>query len=161
MSYIKDISLTFIRFHYDAWRPETAIHHTDIWLPSGHNISDSNWKPLLTPTPIEQEYTSGHGCVGGAAAAALKAFNGGDEIDVTISSLVTQPPQKVLTRHFTNLSAAAHEIGISRVYGGVSIIHHNFFELGQLTSSVSNRSILLSRPRLLWRLGFGLDAKQK
>jgi hypothetical protein len=112
--------LTLRRFHYNTWRPETAIHRTDIWLPSGHNVSDPSWTPLITPTPIEQEYTSGHGTVGGAAAAALKAFNGGDDIDVTVSSLVTQTPQHVLTRHITNLTAAGYEIGMSRVYGGVS-----------------------------------------
>jgi hypothetical protein len=82
---------------------------------------------LLTPTPIEQEYTSGHASVGGAAAAVLKGFNGGDKVDVTISSLVTQPPQQVITRHFTNLSAAAQENSDSRIYGGVSITPNNFF----------------------------------
>jgi len=82
---------------------------------------------LITPTPIEQEYTSGHATVGGAAAAVLKAFNGGDKIDVTVSSNVTQQPQHVLTRHFTNLSAAAQEISMSRVYAGVSITPSNFF----------------------------------
>jgi hypothetical protein len=81
---------------------------------------------LLTPTPIEQEYTSGHATVGGAAVAILKAFNGGEKVDVTISSLVTQPPQQVITRHFTNLSAAAQEISDIRVYGGVSITINNF-----------------------------------
>jgi len=75
---------------------------------------------LITPTPIEQEYTSGHASVGGAAAAVLRAFNGGDKVNVTVSSLVTQPPQQVITRHFTNLSVAAQEISNSRVYGGVS-----------------------------------------
>jgi hypothetical protein len=85
---------------------------------------------LLNPTPIEQEYTSGHASVGGAAAAVLRAFNGGDKINVTVSSLVTQPPQQVLTRHFTNLSAAAQEISNSRVYGGVSITPSNFPKQG-------------------------------
>jgi hypothetical protein len=118
---LRNFLLTPRRFHYNTWRPETAIHSTDIWLPSGHNVSDPFWTPLITPTPIEQEYLSGHGTVGGAAAAALKAFNGGgDNINVTVSSLVTQAPQHVLTRHITNLTAAGYEIGTSRVYGGVS-----------------------------------------
>jgi hypothetical protein len=90
---------------------------------------------LITPTPIEQEYTSGHASVGGAAAAVLKAFNGGDKIDVTVSSLVTQQPEQVITRHFTNLSTAAQEISNSRVYGGVSITPSNVVDI-QLTFSV-------------------------
>lgn len=110
-----------MRFHYNSWRPETALHRTDIWLKSGHNISDPNYRPLITPTPIEQEYTSGHASVGGAAAAVLKVFNGGDKIDVTVSSNVTEQPFHVSTRHFTTLSGAAQEISDSRVFGGVSL----------------------------------------
>lgn len=112
----------FVRWHYNSWRPETAIHRTDIWLKSGHNISEPSWRPLITPTPIEQEYTSGHGSVGGAAAAILRAFNGGDKIEVIVSSNVTQAPYHVSTRRFTNLSEAAQEIAYSRVYGGVSVL---------------------------------------
>jgi hypothetical protein len=107
------------KFKYNTWRPETAIRRTDKWLPSGHDVSDPSWTPLITPTPIEQEYTSGHGTVGGAAAAALKAFNGGDEIDVTVSAVVSQAPQYVSTRRITNLTQAGYEMGMSRVYGGI------------------------------------------
>ena len=82
---------------------------------------------MINPTPIEQEYTSGHATIGGAAAAVLKAFNCGDNINVTVSSLVTQQPERVITRHFTNLSAAAQEISYSRVYGGVSITPSSIF----------------------------------
>ncbi|KAE9371834.1 acid phosphatase/Vanadium-dependent haloperoxidase [Stipitochalara longipes BDJ] len=107
------------KFYYNSWRPETALHRTDIWLPSGHNLSQPDYTPLITPTPIEQEYTSGHATVGGAGAAVLRGFNGGDVVNVTISSLVTQNPQHVSTRHFTNLSVAAQEISDSRVFGGI------------------------------------------
>jgi hypothetical protein len=103
---------------------------------------------LLNPTPIEQEYTSGHATVGGAAAAVLKAFNGGDKVNLTISSLVTQPPQKVITRHFTNLSVAAQEIGDSRVYGGVSITPSNFLNAVDIGLTFPYRSTLYSRPIL-------------
>jgi hypothetical protein len=101
---------------------------------------------LLTPTPIEQEYTSGHATVGGAAAAVLKAFNGGDKINVTVSSFVAQQPEQVITRHFTNLSAAAQEISDSRVYGGVRITPGNVIDL-QLTFPY--RSTLHSQPILV------------
>lgn len=65
--------------------------------------------------------TSGHGTVGGAAAAVLKAYNGGDTVNFYVSSLITQTPQHVSTRHYTNLTAAGLEISYSRVYGGVRI----------------------------------------
>jgi hypothetical protein len=92
-------------------------------------VSDTTWTPLITLTPIEQEYTSGHGTVGGAAAAVLKAFNGGDNVNITISASVTQAPQMVLTRNYTNISAMGNEIGTSRVYGGVSSAIPKYVEL--------------------------------
>jgi hypothetical protein len=107
------------RWHYNSWRPVTAINRTDIWLVSGHNISDPSWESLLQPTPIEQEYTSGHGTIGGAAGAVLKAYNKGDAINITVSSLVGQAPSYVSTRHYNNITEATVEIGTSRVYGGV------------------------------------------
>lgn len=109
------------RFRYNTWRPETALHRTDIWLPSGHDLSQPDYRPLIIPTPIEQEYTSGHASTGSAAAAVLKAFNGGDNVDVTISSLVGQNGE-VLTRHFSNITVGAEEISNSRIYGGVSFL---------------------------------------
>ncbi|PMD16115.1 hypothetical protein NA56DRAFT_709210 [Hyaloscypha hepaticicola] len=59
--------------------------------------------------------------VGGAGASVSGAFNGGDEVDVTISSLVTQNPQHVSTRNFTKLSIAAQKISGSRVFGGIHL----------------------------------------
>lgn len=144
----------WFRFHYETWRPETAIQRKDIWLPSGHNVSDPSWTPLITPTPIEQEYSSGHGTVGGAAAAALKIFNGGDVINVTVSSLVTQAPQHVLTRHFVNLTAAGYEIGTSRVYGGVSTSEIGCC-LGLTTNLFADSFHILSRQRRRRRLAGG------
>jgi hypothetical protein len=86
--------------------------------------------------------------VGGAAAAVLKAFNGGDKINVTISSNVTQQPQQVITRHFTNLSVAAQEIGQSRIYGGVSITPSKFLNVVDIGLTFPYRSTLYSRSRL-------------
>jgi hypothetical protein len=97
----------------------TAINRTDIWLLSGHNVSDSSWESLLQPTPIEQEYMSGHSTVGAVAGAVLKAYNKGDAINITVSSVVGQAPSYVSTRHYNNITEAAVEIGTSRGYGGV------------------------------------------
>jgi len=66
-------------------------------------------------TPFSPDATTG-----GAAGAVLKAFNGGDEVNLTVSAVVPQSPGLVLTRHFTNLTAAAQEISDSRFFGGVS-----------------------------------------
>lgn len=100
----------------------TAIQRLDVWLPSGRNVSDPAWGPLLRPTPSHPDYVSGHSTFGGAAAAVLRAWVGGDAVDAVVSSNVTIDGRGVITRRFTSLRAAAEENSKSRVYGGVSLI---------------------------------------
>jgi hypothetical protein len=103
-------------FH-NTWRPVTAIRRTDIWLPSGNNVSDPTWTPLLSPTPNHQEYTSTHACFGAAAAAVITKWNGGDEIDVIASTNATGAGP--LTRPYTSIRQAVKDNGDSRVFGGI------------------------------------------
>jgi hypothetical protein len=113
--------LTQFRFQYNNWRPVTAIQRTDIWLSTGLNVSDPSWTPLLIPTPSHPDYPSTHATFGGTASAVIRAYNkGSDTIDATISSNVTLNNRGVITRTYTNLTAAAIENGESRVFGGVS-----------------------------------------
>ncbi|PGH09412.1 hypothetical protein AJ80_07687 [Polytolypa hystricis UAMH7299] len=107
------------KYFHGGWRPVTAIHRTDIWLPSGKNVSDPSWTPLLTPTPNHQDYLSTHATFGGAGAEVIRNFNGGDEVDAYLSSNVTFDSVGVITRHITSLKAAAKENGDSRVFGGI------------------------------------------
>ena len=107
----------------------TAIQYPHIWLPSGDNVFQAGWTPLLVPTPSHQDYVSTHGTFGGAASAVLRAYVGGDTINATISSNVTLNNRGVITRKFTNLTATAIENGQSRVFGGVSDSSSPFFVL--------------------------------
>jgi hypothetical protein len=63
---------------------------------------------------------STHSTYGGAAAAVIRAWNGGDKIDATWSSNVTLDNRGVITRRYTSLKFAAEENSRSRVFGGVS-----------------------------------------
>ncbi|KAK0632650.1 phosphatidic acid phosphatase type 2/haloperoxidase [Immersiella caudata] len=108
-----------VKYAYEGWRPVTAFHRTDIWLPSGVNVSDPSWTPLLRPTPNHPDYVSTHSTYGGAAAAVIRAWNGGDKIDATWSSNVTLDNRGVITRRYTNLTFAAEENSRSRVFGGI------------------------------------------
>ena len=107
------------RYFYNSWRPVTAIQKPGIWLPSGLDVSNSSWTPLLAPTPNHQDYLSTHATFGGAGAAVIAAFNGGDKVDVLLSSNVTVDNIGVITRRITNLTAAAVENGDSRIFGGI------------------------------------------
>lgn len=101
------------KFHFDFWRPITAIRHADM-LKNRAIVAEPDWTPLL-PTPPFPSYTSGHSSFSGAAAAALAAFFGSDA--VRFSSTSESLPGK--RRSFTSFSAAANEAGMSRIYGGI------------------------------------------
>ncbi|KAK5651499.1 hypothetical protein OQA88_11953 [Cercophora sp. LCS_1] len=107
------------KYAYDGWRPVTAIQRTDIYLPSGKNVSDPSWSPLLRPTPNHPDYVSTHSTFGAAAAAVIAAWNGGDKANFTLSSNVTLDARGVITRSYTSLEAASNENSRSRVLGGV------------------------------------------
>lgn len=107
------------KYTYNYWRPVTAIRRPGTWLPSGLDVYDPNWTPLLTPTPNHQDYTSTHSTFGGAAAAVIRAYNGGDNIDILFSSNVTVDNVGVLTRRYTSVTQAAVDNANSRVFGGI------------------------------------------
>jgi membrane-associated phospholipid phosphatase len=91
------------KYRFDVWRPVTAIRE-----------EDPDWSPLL-PTPPFPAYTSGHSSFSGAAAAALAAFFGSD--DVRFGSTSDGLPGVV--RVYAGFWAAAEEAGMSRIYGGI------------------------------------------
>lgn len=102
----------------------TAIRYPEIYLKSGKSVTDPTWDPLLLPTPNHQDYLSTHATFGGAAGAVIRAWNGGDQVNVTLSSNVTIDNVGVVTRRITSLAAAVKENGDSRVFGGVSLFFY-------------------------------------
>lgn len=129
------------RFTYNNWRPVTAINRPGIWLSTGLNVSDPSWTPLLIPTPSHPDYVSTHSTFGGAASAVIRAFNkGSDKINITVSSNVTLDNRGVITRRYTNLTAAAIENGDSRVFGGVS----SYFGSSTVLTCLDSLSIRIS-----------------
>lgn len=111
------ISAWDAKYAYNLWRPITAIQNADL-DGNAATTKDATWAPLLT-TPPFPTYTSGHSTFSGAAAAALGAFFGTDEVSFVARSEVSG----VADRGFTSFREAAEEAGISRIYGG---IHFNF-----------------------------------
>ena len=100
------------KYFYDSWRPVTAINALKVGARS--DGSDSAWEPLL-PTPAHPEYVSGHSAFSGAAAEVLRRWFGRDDLPFDVES-DTVPDVR---RHFPTLTAAAREIGMSRIWGGI------------------------------------------
>jgi membrane-associated phospholipid phosphatase len=113
------------KFHYDFWRPISAIRNADL-TNNRDTLADADWTPLIK-TPPFPSYTSGHSTFSAAAAAVLANFFGTDRASFTSTS-ETLPG---VTRSFGTFSAAAEEAGMSRIYGG---IHWSFDNSAGLAS---------------------------
>jgi PAP2 superfamily len=113
------------KFHYDFWRPRTAIRFPDDG--NSGTSTDPSWEPLLDTPPV-QDYPSTHSVLGAAAAEVLGRILG-DRTSFTFTSSTAEQPF-VETRSFTRFSQAANENADSRVQAG---IHFRFATNAGLT----------------------------
>lgn len=102
------------KFHYDFWRPYTAIRAaaTD---GNDHTEADLQWEPLMDTPPV-QDYPSTHSMLGNAAATVLNALVGSNK-GFTMTSTTADPAGS--TRTFENFTEAARENADSRVLAGI------------------------------------------
>jgi hypothetical protein len=110
------------KYWYDVIRPETAIRvrASQFKNPDARVVRQSDWQSYI-PTPEFPSYTSGHSTFGGAGCEMIAYFLGRDKISFSGRSpdQVLWPQLSGVTRHWTSLTHAAEENGISRIYGGV------------------------------------------
>ena len=92
------------KYHYDYWRPQTAIRQL---YPE-----QADWGPMMQP-PFHPEYVSGHSAFSGAAAAVLEHYLGRKRFCITAPELFD------LERCFAGFNEAAEEAGRSRIFGGI------------------------------------------
>jgi hypothetical protein len=119
------ISVFENKFHYNHWRPYTAIR----WAANDGNpntIPDPDWNNLHKHTYAFPSYPSAHGCASGAAMSILEDTFGKDysftmtteEVDASgpMSGKIKMNPA---TRSFRNFASAAMECSLSRIYLGI------------------------------------------
>src|SRR5262245_17199352 len=99
------------KYHYNHWRPITAIRLADT-DGNDDTAADAAWTPLQT-TPNHQEYVSGHSAISGAVAHVLAAIFG-DNVSFEHGSDTLAG----VTRTHTSFSAAADEANESRIFTG-------------------------------------------
>ncbi len=102
------------KFHYNFWRPYTAIHKADL---DGNYATamDNDWTSS-EPTPPVHDYPSTHSALGNAAATVLAGLLG-DNTAFSFSSPTALPGHDV--RSFKSFSQAAKENAESRVMAGI------------------------------------------
>jgi hypothetical protein len=102
------------KYHYNFWRPVTAIRNGDI---DGNDATerDASWTPFLN-TPMHPEYPCAHCIVSGTVGTILQAeFRNG-----TIPVLSTNSPTaQNAKRSWTNIEDFMQEVANGRIYDGV------------------------------------------
>lgn len=131
------------KFHYNYWRPQTAIRAGDD-DGNGDTDGDAAWESLILNPPYP-DYSSGANGVSAATMQSLMNFFDTDnmEFDMSTTNASTATP----TRHFTSFSQAMQEVVDGRVWLG---IHFRFADeasrrLGQNVAKWGHKNYL--RPR--------------
>ena len=103
------------KFHFNFWRPITAIREGDN-DPHPDTVGDPSWTPLIN-TPPYPDYTSGANGLTGAFTGILELFFNTDEYAFSVTSNAAAAIQK--TRDFTRFSEAAEEAVEARILLGI------------------------------------------
>ena len=112
------IAVLDAKYHYDFWRPITAIRNGDM-DDNPKTERDPTWQPIDN-TPMHPEYPCAH-CIGSAAlAAVVEALFGTADIPEVAMTSSTAPG---VTHRWTNLRAFADEVADARIWAG---FHYRF-----------------------------------
>jgi hypothetical protein len=101
------------KYHYNFWRPETAIHGGD---EDGNprTTGDPNWAPFIT-TPCFPSYPSNHGSASNGAAEVLRRLYGEAGHSITL----TNPAVPTIVLQYSSFKQITDDISDARVYGGI------------------------------------------
>jgi len=106
------------KFHYNFWRPLTAIRAADT---DGNplTVKDPYWEPAFITPPVP-DYPSGHSAAGAAAAVVLDALLGANRpFEHTSTSAPAAGPDATVTRSYISADDAARENAYSRMLVGI------------------------------------------
>ena len=111
------------KYHYNFWRPVTAIRNGDI---DGNDATerDPSWTPFIE-TPMHPEYPCAHCIVSSAVGTVLKAEIGTGPMPTLKTTSVTA---KGAERSWTKIDDFMQEVANARIYDGVH--YRNSTEVG-------------------------------
>jgi hypothetical protein len=105
---------TFLnKYHYNFWRPETAIHAGDT-DGNPKTDPDPSYVPFIV-TPCFPSYPSAHGSASNAAAEVMTRLYGEAGHSITL----TNPAVPNIVFHYTSFRQITDDISDARVYGGI------------------------------------------
>jgi hypothetical protein len=107
------VAAFFNKYHYNFWRPETAIHAGDTDGNPKTN-ADPSWAPFVL-TPCFPSYPSNHGSAANSAAEILRRIYGEGGHFMTLSN----PTVPDIVLQYTTFKQITDDISDARVYGGI------------------------------------------
>jgi len=108
------ISVFDAKYHYNFWRPPTAIRNGDIDANDATQ-RDAAWASLVD-VPMHPEYPSAHSALAATVGAVLKAEIGAGTMPVLSTS---SPTAKGAVRRWTSVDELVREVADARVYAGI------------------------------------------
>ena len=108
------IAIFDAKYHYNFWRPITAIRNGDI---DGNDATerDPSWLPLIN-TPMHPEYPCAHCIIASTVGTVLQADVGAEPMPVLSTS---SPTAKGAARSWTKVDELVQEVSVARIYDGV------------------------------------------
>jgi hypothetical protein len=103
----------FNKYHYNFWRPETAIRAGDT-DGNRKTEADPNFLPFIL-TPCFPSYPSNHGSGTNAAAEVMRRLYGEAGHSITVSN----PAVPAIVLQYTSFGQIADDVSDARVYGGI------------------------------------------
>jgi len=112
------IALFDAKYHYEFWRPITAIRNGDI---DGNPATEreATWQPIDN-TPMHPEYPCAHCILSASLAGVVKAALGTEDIPEIAITSATAPG---VTHRWTNMRAFTEEVANARIWAG---FHYRF-----------------------------------
>ena len=107
------IAVLDAKYHYNFWRPITAIRNGDI---DNNPATDreATWQPIA-PTPMHPEYPCAHCILSGTVAGIIKTELGTTDIPEIATTSPTAPG---VTHRWTSVTAFAEEVANARIWAG-------------------------------------------
>jgi hypothetical protein len=108
------IAVLDAKYHYNFWRPVTAIRNGDMDGNDGTQ-HDAGWSSLID-SPLHPEYPSAHAVLAGALGAILQAEAGQGGLPVLTTS---SPSAQGVTRRWSRVDDLMQEVANARVWSGI------------------------------------------
>jgi hypothetical protein len=112
------IAVLDAKYHYNFWRPITAIRNGDIDDNPATDL-EATWQPIAN-TPMHPEYPCSHCIQSGTVAGVIKAVFGTLDIPEIAMTSATAPG---VTHRWTNMTAYMEEVSNARIWAG---FHYRF-----------------------------------